>query len=152
TGVYYTDRPLAREGRLAFLFPGQGSQYPGMGGDLALHFSEARTAYEQADAHLADRYPRRLSTRIFPPPPFSDEEAAASRCALTDTHVAQPALGAAALATYRVLRSLGLAPEMVAGHSYGEFVALWAAAVFDDATLFHVSEARGRFIRECGGD
>lgn len=151
TGIFFSDRPLAREGSVAFLFSGQGSQYPNMGRDVALFFGEARTIYEQADAYLLQQYNPPLSARIFPPPTFTDEEAHENRQALTDTHVAQPALGAMAMATCKTLRSLAVVPEMVGGHSYGEFVALWAAGVFDDQTLLRLSEARGRFMRDSAG-
>src|SRR6185295_2072934 len=68
--------------------------------------------------------------------------------ALTDTRVAQPALGAAGLAMSRWLSALGICPDMACGHSYGELAALCAAGViaFDD--LIKLSEARGRAIVE----
>jgi acyl transferase domain-containing protein/NAD(P)H-dependent flavin oxidoreductase YrpB (nitropropane dioxygenase family)/NAD(P)-dependent dehydrogenase (short-subunit alcohol dehydrogenase family)/acyl carrier protein len=147
-GIFFSEEPLGGEGRVAFLFAGQGSQYPNMGCDLALCFPEARACYELADACLADQYERPLSTRIFPPPSFTDEEAIANRELLKDTHVAQPALGATAVASSRVLGALGVKPDMVAGHSYGEFAALWAAGTFDESSLFRLSEARGRFMRD----
>ena len=62
--------------------------------------------------------------------------------------MAQPALGAADLALYQLLRQLGIRPDLVAGHSYGEYAALCAAGAFDLATLFVLSEARGRSIIE----
>ncbi len=52
------------------------------------------------------------------------------------------------MALLRLVRSLGVDPQMVAGHSYGEFVALFAAGCFDEESLLLLSEARGRFIRE----
>ena len=148
TGVFFSERPLARQGRIAFLYPGQGSQYPDMGRDLALHFPEARLSFEQTDAVLAGDFARPLSGWIFPPPSFSDADVAASRQALTDTRISQPALGTTAVAVHRVLQALGITPDMAAGHSYGELVALWAAGVMSDDALPRLSEARGRFMQE----
>ncbi|MGH2541147.1 MAG: acyltransferase domain-containing protein, partial [Ardenticatenaceae bacterium] len=145
---YFTEEPLARSGKVAFLFPGQGSQYPNMLRDLALHFAEVRESFERADRTLAGQYPQPLSGYIFPPPIFTPEEARAEKEAITATNVAQPALGAADSALFHLLQALGVQPEMVAGHSYGEYVALHAAGVFDEATLATLSEARGRSIIE----
>ena len=66
------------------------------------------------------------------------------------TDVAQPAIGAACVGMLRLLRSLGLEPDMVAGHSYGELVALHAAGVLDAEALAELSEARGRLMQEAG--
>jgi acyl transferase domain-containing protein/NAD(P)H-dependent flavin oxidoreductase YrpB (nitropropane dioxygenase family)/NAD(P)-dependent dehydrogenase (short-subunit alcohol dehydrogenase family) len=150
-GIYHSDALPADAGAVAFLFPGQGSQYPNMLCDLALHFPEVREAFERADRQLSGRFPRSLSGYIFPPPAFSPEEEQGQQQALTETHVAQPALGAAGTALFHLLRRLGVKPRMVAGHSYGEYVALHAAGVFDEETLTHLSEARGRCIREAAG-
>ena len=82
---------------------------------------------------------------VFPPPAFTDAEKSEQMCALTNTHVAQPAIGAADLGMLKLLRSFGLAPAMVAGHSYGEYVALHAAGVFSESDLFKISEIRGQY-------
>ncbi len=147
-GIYFSDEPLARTGKVAFLFPGQGSQYVNMLRDLAVHFPEVRETFEQADQELAQRFPGRLSNIIFPPPAFTDQERQLQSDELTQTDRAQPSLGAAGAALLRLLETLGVKPEMVAGHSYGEYVALWAAEVIDFRTLATLSEARGRFIIE----
>ncbi len=145
-GLYYTEAPLGPAGRLAFLFSGQGSQYPGMLSELGLHFDEVRLPFERADRVLAERFPERLSTRIYPPPAFTTDERQAQQRALTQTDVAQPALGAAGVGLYRLLQRLGVRPDLAAGHSYGEYVALWSAGVFGEETLYRLSEARGRSI------
>ena len=120
-----------------------------MGRDLAVAFPEVRACFERADRALAGKTPRPLSRYIFPPPAFElGRENARHQAALTETEVAQPALGATALALFHVLRSLGVEPQMLAGHSYGEFVALCAAGCFGEEDLARLSEARGRFIRE----
>ncbi len=152
-GAYFTPRPLARDAGLAFLFPGQGSQYPDMLRELAVHFHEVREAFETADRTLAGRFDRPLSSFVFPPPRFNEDEDRAARKALTATNVAQPALGAAAVGLLDLLRALGLAPRMTAGHSYGEYAALCAAGCLTPEELVDLSEARGRFIvEEARGD
>ena len=150
-GIYYTENPLFYEGKIAFLFPGQGSQYVDMLRELAGYFPEVRQRFEIADRTLAHLLPRHLSTHIFPPPRFNQEEERGCQQSLTNTTIAQPALGAADLGLFHLLRALGIKPEMVAGHSYGEYVALCAAGVFSEEVLYTLSESRGRFIVESGG-
>jgi acyl transferase domain-containing protein/NAD(P)-dependent dehydrogenase (short-subunit alcohol dehydrogenase family) len=151
-GIYFTQEPLAGDGKIACLFPGQGSQYPGMLRDLSIYFPEVREQFELADRVLADRLLEPLSTYVFPPPSFSPEEQVAREQALTQTSIAQPALGAAGLGLFRLLQALGLRPDMVAGHSYGEYVALCSADVFSEEVLYRLSEARGRCIIEAAGE
>lgn len=145
-GIYFSDRPLAADGRVAFLFPGQGSQRPDMLRELAVHFPEVRAAFERADVALAEKLGSPLSALVFPRPRFTKEEEQAAMEAITDTRVAQPALGAAGSAMIALLDRLGVRPDMAAGHSYGEYVALYAAGRIDEAALFSISEARGRAI------
>ncbi|MGH9214324.1 MAG: SDR family NAD(P)-dependent oxidoreductase [Acidimicrobiales bacterium] len=126
--------PGAQAGRLAFLHPGQGSQRPGMLADLLVAFPRLQSVLSDADPHLV--------ATMFPGAAFSTEQRAAHIDALTDTRAAQPALGLIGLATTRLLRSLGIEPDMAAGHSYGELVALATAGAIDDATLLDLSHAR----------
>lgn len=151
-GIYFSERPPACEGTVAFLFPGQGSQSVNMLRDLAVNFVEVREQFERADRVLKGTLPKPLSAYIFPPPGFGQEEEQARREALTQTNVAQPAIGAADLAIFRLLECLGVRPDFVAGHSYGEYVALCAAGVIREDELFALSEARGRFIVETAGE
>ena len=137
-GVYRPGEPLAPEGEVppvAFLFPGQGSQRPGMANDLLVAFAETRPLL---------RLGHRWEAAMLPPAAFDDATRDAQRQAVTDTRVAQPALGLAGLATARVLDRFGVRPDIVAGHSYGELVALCLAGAYDETTLLDLSEARGR--------
>ncbi|MPY88885.1 MAG: SDR family oxidoreductase [Luteitalea sp.] len=138
-------------GELAFLFAGQGSQRPHMLRDLAVRFSDVRESIERADRALSARLPRPLSTYIYPPPAFDDDARERQRMAVTDTQIAQPALAAVEVGVVGLLARLGIQPDMTAGHSYGEYVALWAAAALDESALFEISEIRGRVIKESLG-
>ena len=128
------------------LFPGQGSQAPDMLGELAVAFAEVRGGFETIDAALQARGRPLVGPLVFPPPAFNDAERERQRTALAATEVAQPALGGASLGLLRLLGALGVVPEVVAGHSYGELVALCAAGALDAAALAELSEARGRFL------
>ncbi|MFQ6040564.1 MAG: type I polyketide synthase, partial [Candidatus Poribacteria bacterium] len=147
-GIYYSEQPLAHEGKVAFLFPGQGSQYINMLGDLAILFEEVRGCFEMANRVLHQKLSPPLSGYIFPPPTFSEAEEQARQESLKQTNIAQPAMGAANMGMFHLLENLGVKPDFVAGHSYGEYVALCAAGVFSEDVLISLSEARGRFIVE----
>ncbi len=148
-GIYFSNRPKHQNGdRIAFLFPGQGSQYPNMLAQLAMVFPEVRQSFDDAEAALDDRLERPLGKFIFPPSAFSPEQEKHAKEALTRTDVAQPALGAASLGMLRLLTRLGLQPDLFAGHSYGDFVALCAAGALLPEALIRLSHERGRSILE----
>ena len=124
---------------LAFIFPGQGSQSPGMGRDLAAAFPIARETFQEVD----DALEQKLSRLIFEGPP--DE--------LTLTTNAQPALMAVSMAVVRVLEREGgfrLADKvaLVAGHSLGEYSALTAAGALPVAVTARLLRLRGQAMQE----
>ncbi len=132
--------------KVAFLFPGQASQYVGMGRDLFCVFPEAHRAIEESDAGV--EYGDSLSARIFPHATFDRAERARQEADLTRTDVAQPAIGTVALAAMRVLERFGVRPDISAGHSYGELVALRSAGRIDDAALLALSRVRGALMAD----
>jgi len=120
--------------KTAFLFPGQGSQFAGMGKNLAAEYAVARAIFEQADAALG--FP--LSALCFEGP----EEA------LKLTENTQPALLTVSTAAFRVLAERGFAPDYVAGHSLGEYSALVAAGSLQFEDAVRLVRKRGRYMQE----
>ena len=118
------------------IFPGQGSQAVGMGKALAEAYPAAKAIFEEADRVLG----RSLSQLCFEGP---EEE-------LKLTVNTQPALYACSAAALAVLRQEGIEPAIVAGHSLGEYTALYAAGVFDFATGLKLVQARGKAMYEAG--
>lgn len=117
--------------KIAYLFPGQGSQTVGMGQDLCAHFAVARAAFDEADQYLG----MKISTLCF----YGPEES------LRETIYAQPALFVMSVAALRALREAGApAPSAVAGHSVGEYAALVAADALDFPTGLRLVEHRAR--------
>jgi [acyl-carrier-protein] S-malonyltransferase len=119
---------------IAFLFPGQGSQAPGMGLELAEHFTSAREVLEQADVALG--FP--LSKLCF--------EGPAEELQLTAN--TQPALLAVSVAAAHVLEEKGVRPDYVAGHSLGEYSALVAAGSIELADALRLVRKRGEYMQE----
>ena len=139
--VFVREEPT--DGRVAILFPGQGSQRPGM-------LAELFVAFPRLQRHL--RTGERWVRTMFPGASFDPEARAAQKRAITDTRVAQPTLGMADLAAFDLLRELGLRPALMGGHSYGELVALCAAGSMDAEALLDLSHARGEAILRAAGD
>ena len=138
-----------KPGKLGVLFPGQGAQYVSMSRDLVCAFPESFNALSDADAAFEGG---KLSSLMFPHPAWKPEQKEAQEKNLRDTSVAQPALGAAALAAWGVLSRFGLKADAAAGHSYGELVALHVAGRYDAKTLHSLSGLRGRLMKGDGSD
>jgi [acyl-carrier-protein] S-malonyltransferase len=127
----------------AFLFPGQGSQFVGMGQDLYEHAPAARARFDAADELLGYALTDVLFGR------GADDEAAAED-ALKQTDVTQPALYTHSLAVMAVLADAGLAPDMAAGHSLGEYSALAASGALSFEDGLRVVRRRGELMAEAG--
>ncbi len=145
-GVFYAFEKNGHEksgGKVAYLFSGQGSQYPNMLADLLVYFPALQTVLN-AGAEFA--------AYIFPPTAYDDATLVAQRKSLTDTRCAQPALGMVEMAVFQWLASFGLKPDMAAGHSFGELAALAAAGAFDTSALVALASARADAILAAVGD
>ncbi len=119
---------------VAFLFPGQGSQYSGMGQLLASQFDEAAQVFQEADDVLGFA----LSQLCF----------AGAEDELKKTENMQPALLTVSIAAHRVISSRFQSPHLLAGHSLGEYSALVAAGSLPFAEALRLVRQRGRFMQE----
>lgn len=120
--------------KTAFVFPGQGSQYVGMGKDLWENFDEVKALYKDASSALGYD----VKALSFEGPP---EE-------LNKTYRTQPCLLTASIAVHTVLTLKGVVPDVVAGHSLGEYSALVAAGVIPLKDALSLTEKRGQFMQE----
>jgi [acyl-carrier-protein] S-malonyltransferase len=121
-------------GKLAFIFPGQASQYPGMGKELAENHPAARAVFAEADRALGFE----ISQLCF----------AGSEEALKQTENTQPAILTVSVAVYRVLAEHQAMPDFVAGHSLGEYSALVAAGGIEFADAVRLVRKRGQYMQE----
>lgn len=128
-GLYFFADALYPEGKIAFLFPGEGSQYRNMLAGLCLHVPLVRAWFDRIDRALRD-HPRNLlpSEVIFPPPdPSGDDVDSRGGAELWRMDIGPEAVFAANQALFSLLDALAISPDAMVGHSTGEYSALFAA-------------------------
>ncbi len=138
---------------LGVVFPGQGAQYVDMGRDLCCLVPETFGAVAKADVTLGELTGgKRLGELVYPPAAYDEDAKKAQEDALRDTRVAQPAIGAVSIGSFRALEKFGLKPAGLIGHSFGELTALCAAGTYDEETLFRLARTRGELMAAGAGD
>ncbi|MCU8091837.1 phosphopantetheine-binding protein [Shewanella sp. SM20] len=155
SGISYRSHALMAKNeskKVAALFAGQGSQYLNMGRELACHFPEMRQQVTASDKVFAHHGQTPLSNILYPIPAFDADAVKAQEAALTNTLFAQSAIGAVSMAQYSLLTQAGFAPDMVAGHSFGELSALCAAGVISNEDYVELAFARGHAMAQVPSD
>lgn len=133
-GIYLKN---AKDGKVAFMFSGQGSQRVNMARDMFVAFPAMRRLLKKH---------KEYEKILFPYSAFDEETRKEQEKVITDTRNAQPLLGIVDFAFAEFLKSLGIMPDMVAGHSYGELPALCFAGAFDAEELVPLSHKRALSI------
>lgn len=133
SGIFFFQEPLAEQGKLAFLFPGEGSQYVNMLADLCIHFPQVRYCFDLTDrAFFKDGQNDVLSGLLFPHPTgLSDAERKDQEEQLWQMEAGVQAVTTANRALFHLLGRLEIVPQAVLGHSSGEFGALEAAGAIE---------------------
>lgn len=139
SGIESKDTYITRkkDGKVAFMFPGQGSQRINMARDLFVIFPAMRKLLKGKPEY---------EKVLFPNAVFDEGSLKAQKDRIKDTRMAQPLLGIVDLALANFLKELGMVPDMVAGHSYGELPALCFAGAFEEDQLVFLSEQRAQSI------
>ncbi|MBU7586444.1 MAG: acyltransferase domain-containing protein [Nostoc sp. TH1S01] len=143
-GIYYRASGMELGGKVVALFSGQGSQYLEMGRELVMNFPEMQRLHGYMDSLLLKDNLQPLSEIVFPRPTFEEAEKNAQVAALQRTEYAQPAIGVFSAGLYSILQKAGFKSDFVAGHSFGELTALWAAGVLSEADYLFLVKARGQ--------
>jgi acyl transferase domain-containing protein len=135
-GLYYYEEPFYPAGKIAFLFPGEGAQYPGMLQDVSRHFPDVASFFTECDT-LAARVGGHSPTAAFLlPDGAGPEELARARDQLARLDNAMLSVLISDMALYRLLQRFGVRADFMAGHSMGELAALWAAEATETGPEF----------------
>ncbi|MBN4063424.1 acyltransferase domain-containing protein, partial [Cardiobacterium sp. AH-315-I02] len=141
-GIHYRARALPEGSKVVALFSGQGSQYLNMCKDLTLNFPPMRESFAKMGQLLLNDNDSTLSSAVFPERAFDEAGKKIQQERLKQTQYIQPAIGSVSVGLFKMMQQSGFKADMVAGHSYGELTALWAAGVIDDDGFYSLSRSR----------
>ncbi|MCP4753314.1 MAG: acyltransferase domain-containing protein, partial [Proteobacteria bacterium] len=143
-GLYYRKSGIDPKGKIVAVFAGQGSAYLDMGKELVCNFPPILKNQCDMDELFVQDELSPLSRIVYPPPVFDKKLKKTRTARLQLTEHQQPAVGVFSAGQFQVLENAGFKPDFVAGHSFGELTALWAAGVFGDEDYFKLAKARGK--------
>ena len=143
-GILISDQPsMPDQAKVAHMYPGQGSQYVGMTNDLSGRFSGVGKVWEKADVTMVDVLDGETLSSFVLRDNLTAEEKKDAEYKLKQTEYTQPAMLTADLAIEAALNAHGHEPDMVAGHSLGEYAALMSAGILDMDGALRAAAARG---------
>ena len=143
-GVMITNEPiLPSKAKIAHMYPGQGSQYVGMTYDLNKRYTSVQKVWEKSDETMVEVLEGETLSSFVLRTGLSKEELIESEHKLKQTEYTQPAMLTADLAIERLLNAHGQTPDMVAGHSLGEYAALMSSGILNMDGALRASAARG---------
>ena len=144
----YPFTPTQIKPKVCFMFPGQGSQYVDMMKDLASKYKIVQDTFDEADRLLIDIIGQTLTETLWSKPGETKEQIAQREVAIKKTEMTQPAVLTADIAMMRLLSSFGIKPDVVMGHSLGEYAAAVAAGIFDFENGLKAVCTRGKVMSE----
>ncbi|MBF0300591.1 MAG: acyltransferase domain-containing protein [Oligoflexia bacterium] len=143
-GVYYKKHAENCKGKIAAIFVGQGSQYLNMGKDLAQNYPQFRNILHYLDNLFYKENKTILSQILYPVASFDEITSQKQKTKLDQSNYAQPAIAAISMGMYKLLSEAGLHVDFLAGHSFGEITALWAAGILNEEDYLKLSYWRGQ--------
>ena len=141
--VFITEKEIYEENKIAHLFPGQGSQYVGMTYDLSLRYGIVQETWEEADKTMIEILDGKKLSEFVLRSNLTKDELIEAEQKLKQTEYTQPAMLTADLALNRLLGQHGQIPDMVAGHSLGEYAALMVSGILQFHDALRAAAARG---------
>ncbi|MBP5403672.1 MAG: acyltransferase domain-containing protein [Elusimicrobiaceae bacterium] len=144
----YPFTPSEIKPKVCFMFPGQGSQYVDMMKDLASKYKIVQDTFDEADRLLVGIIGQTLTETLWSKPGETKEQIAVREAAIKKTEMTQPAVLTADIAMMRLLSSFGIKPDVVMGHSLGEYAAAVAAGIFDFENGLKAVCTRGKVMSE----